>query len=354
MTLAPAGEYRTSYRDDMTIFPTRNSRRAVWAGVALAALAPLVLGRLELGLLINIGIMGIGALGLNILVGFTGQISIGHAAFFGFGAFASAYLHEAFRIPVAACIPLAGLATAVVGLVFGAPAARLKGLYLAIATLAAQFILEDFFARAQWFTGGVAGRITEPFEAFGWVADREDSYFYVVLAAVVVMFTAAANLARTRDGRALVAVRDHYLSAEVMGINLAYYRTLSFGIASCYAGIAGALYAHYLLFVSVEAFNILFSIQFLGMVIIGGLGSIAGSLMGAAFMVLLPEAVQLLAGLLSGSALDRALRLGASISFLREMAVGAAIILFLVFEPNGLAHRWRLIKAYWKLYPYSH
>ena len=168
------------------------------------------------------------------------------------------------------------------------------------------------------------------------------------------MFVGAANLMRSRDGRALIAVRDHYLSAELMGINLAYYRTLSFGIASFYAGIAGALYAHYLLFVSVEAFNILFSIQFLAMVIIGGLGSVMGSLMGAAFMVLLPEVVQSAAQALQGSAIDTALALGNSINFLREMAIGAAIILFLVFEPDGLAHRWRLIKAYWKLYPYSH
>jgi branched-chain amino acid transport system permease protein len=351
---APAGDYRVSYREDMTVFPTRNSRIALWLALALLCAAPAVLGRYELGLLINIGIMAIAALGLNILVGFTGQISIGHAAFFGFGAFASAWLHEAAHIPVALCIPLAGLMTALVGLVFGAPAARLKGLYLAIATLAAQFILEDFFARAQWFTGGVAGRITEPFALFGWVADREDSYFYVVLAWVVLMFVAAANLMRTRDGRALVAVRDHYLSAEMMGINLAYYRTLSFGIASFYAGVGGALYAHYLLFVSVESFNILLSIQFLGMVIIGGLGSVMGSLMGAAFMVLLPEVVQAGADALSGGAIDRALRLGASISFLREMAIGAAIVLFLIFEPDGLARRWRLIRSYWKLYPYSH
>ncbi|MBW8269923.1 branched-chain amino acid ABC transporter permease [Caldovatus aquaticus] len=352
--MMPAGDYRTSYREDMTIFPTRGSRVALWAGIALLCLAPLVLDRYLLHLLINIGFLGIAALGLNILVGFTGQISIGHAAFFGFGAFASAWAHEVLHVPVALAIPLAGLITALVGLVFGAPAARLKGLYLAIATLAAQFILEDFFARAQWFTGGVAGRVTEPFSLFGLRFDRDETYFYVVLAFVAAMFLGAANLMRTRDGRALVAVRDHYLSAEMMGINLAYYRTLSFGIASFYAGIGGALYAHYLLFVSVEAFNILFSIQFLGMVIIGGLGSVMGSLMGAAFMVLLPEVVQSLADLLAGGPIDRALKLGASISYLREMAIGAAIILFLIFEPDGLAHRWRLIKAYWKLYPYSH
>lgn len=353
-TMTPAGDYRSTYREDMTIFPTRGSRIALWVGLALLCLAPLVLDRYLLHLLINIGFLGIAALGLNILVGFTGQISIGHAAFFGFGAFASAWAHEALHIPVALAIPLAGLATALIGLVFGAPAARLKGLYLAIATLAAQFILEDFFARARWFTGGVAGRVTEPFSLFGFAFDTDETYFYVVLAFVVVMFAGAANLMRTRDGRALVAVRDHYLSAEMMGINLAYYRTLSFGIASFYAGIGGALYAHYLLFVSVEAFNILFSIQFLGMVIIGGLGTIKGSLMGAAFMVLLPEVVQGLADMLAGSAVDRALKLGASISYLREMAIGAAIILFLIFEPDGLAHRWQQIKAYWKLYPYSH
>ncbi len=352
-SMTPAGDFRSSYRADTTIFPTRNARFAMLAGLAVLCAAPLVAGRYELGLLIAIGYSAIAALGLNILVGFTGQISIGHAAFFGFGAFASALLAE-HHVPVPLAIWGAGLMTAVVGLVFGAPAARLKGLYLAIATLAAQFILEDFFARARWFSGGVAGRVTEPYALFGMRFDREETYFYIVLAHVVVMFVAAANLMRTRDGRALIAVRDHYLSAEMMGINLAYYRTLSFGIASFYAGVAGALYAHYLLFVSVEAFNILYSIQFLAMIIIGGLGSVMGSMMGAAFMVLLPEIVQSGADLLAGGAIDRALRLGASISFLREMAIGAAIILFLIFEPDGLAHRWRMIKAYWKLYPFSH
>ncbi|MBR0648214.1 branched-chain amino acid ABC transporter permease [Roseomonas terrae] len=352
-SMAPAGDFRTAYRADTTIFPTRNARLALLVGLLVLCAAPLALGRYELGLLIAIGYSAIAALGLNILVGFTGQISIGHAAFFGFGAFASALLAE-HHVPVPLAIWGAGLMTAVVGLVFGAPAARLKGLYLAIATLAAQFILEDFFARARWFSGGVAGRVTEPYTLFGLRFDREETYFYIVLAHVVVMFVAAANLMRTRDGRALVAVRDHYLSAEMMGINLAYYRTLSFGIASFYAGVAGALYAHYLLFVSVEAFNILYSIQFLAMVIIGGLGSIMGSLMGAAFMVLLPEIVQSAADLLAGGMIDRVLRLGASISFLREMAIGAAIILFLIFEPDGLAHRWRMIRAYWKLYPFSH
>ena len=353
-TLIPCGDFKTTYSADTTIFPTTTSRNMVILGIAVLCLAPLVMDRYLLSLLIQIGYLGIAALGLNILVGFTGQISIGHAAFFGFGAFTSAWLVSNLHVPVFFAIPLAGVLTTAVGMIFGLPAARLKGLYLAIATLAAQFILQDFFARASWFSGGVAGTLTEPFSIFGVTFDTDESYFYVVLAYVVVMYILGTNLMRTRDGRALVAIRDHYLSAEIMGINLTKYRTLSFGISAFYAGIGGALYAHYLQFVSVEGFTILFSIQFLGMIIIGGLGSIMGSLMGTAFMVLLPESMQWLTDSLAGGAIDRALDLSNSLAFLREMAIGAVIILFLIFEPDGLAHRWHQVKAYWKLYPFSH
>jgi branched-chain amino acid transport system permease protein len=140
----------------------------------------------------------------------------------------------------------------------------------------------------------------------------------------------------------------------MMGVNLTKYRTMSFGISAFFAGIGGALYAHYLGFVSVEGFNILFSIQFLAMIIIGGLGSIAGTLMGTAFMVLLPEFMEALAKALAGSSIDRALSLKEGIVFLKEMTIGAVIVLFLIFEPDGLAHRWRQIRAYWKLYPFSY
>ncbi len=350
----PSGDFRATYAADTRIFDTAASRWACVTAVAVLCLAPLVLDRYFLSLLIQIGYLGIAALGLNILVGFTGQISIGHAAFFGFGAFASAWISNNTPIPVFFAIPLAGVATTAVGMLFGVPAARLKGLYLAIATLAAQYILQDFFARAQWFTGGVAGTPANPFTIFGFAFDGDESYFYVVLAWLVLSFVLAANLMRTRDGRALVAVRDHYLSAEMMGINLTKYRTLSFGISSFFAGIGGALYAHYLGFVSVEGFTILFSIQFLGMIIIGGLGSIMGTLMGTAFLTLLPEAMEALTRLLSGTVIDDALGLKENVSYLREMAIGMVIILFLMFEPDGLAHRWRQIKAYWKLYPFSY
>jgi branched-chain amino acid transport system permease protein len=350
----PAGDFRTSYAGDTTIFRTAFTRNAVILGILLLCAAPYLLDRYWLSILIQIGYYGIAALGLNILVGFTGQISIGHAAFFGFGAFASAYLSNAWGVPVFFAVPLAGVMTTAVGMIFGLPAARLKGLYLAIATLAAQFILQDFFSRATWFTGGVAGTLAEPFSIFGFAFDTDQRYFYVVLAWLVLSFVLATNLMRSRDGRALVAVRDHYLSAEMMGINLTKYRTLSFGLSAFFAGIGGALYAHYLQYVSVEGFTILLSIQFLGMIIIGGLGSIAGTLMGTAFMVLLPEAMGWLTDLLRDSPVDRALALRENVAYLREMAIGLAIVLFLIFEPDGLAHRWQQIRAYWKLYPFSH
>jgi branched-chain amino acid transport system permease protein len=316
----------------------------------LLLLAPLCLDAYYLNLLIQIGYYGIAALGLNIVVGFTGQISLGHAAFFGLGAFASAWISNNSGIPVFFAIPLAGLLTMAVGLMVGIPAGRIKGLYLAIATLASQYILEDFFARAEWFTGGSAGAMASPFSIFGYEMNSDKSFFFVVLFYVVVMFIAGANLMRSRDGRAFIAVRDHYLSAEIMGINLNKYRILSFGISSFYAGIGGALFGHYLGFVSAEGFTLILSIQFLGMVIIGGLGSVMGSMLGTIFMVLLPEVMEFGVHLVGSesTALTQAL------AYIKEMAIGLAIILFLIFEPDGLAHRWRMIKNYWKLYPFSY
>ena len=344
----PCGDYRTSYKSDMTIFPSKNSLYAAIAGLFLLLAFPMIGNDYHLSLLIQIGYYSIAAIGLNILVGFTGQISLGHGAFFGFGAIFSAYLNNATGIPVFFTIPLAGFATAAVGLIFGIPAARIKGLYLAIATLASQFILEDFYARANWFSGGSSGSLAEIVNFFGIDLDTDQKYFYLVLFWLVISLIAAANLIRTRDGRALVAVRDHYLSAEIMGINLTKYRILSFGISSAFAGIGGALYGHYLGFVSVEGFTLGLSISFLAMIIIGGLGSVMGSVLGAIFITLLPEFTEVAADLL----LPESIADGKA--YVKEMSVGAAIVLFLIFEPEGLAHRWKLIKAYWKLYPFSY
>jgi len=349
-SMRPCGDFRTTYAADMTIFATPVTRYFVLALIGALLLVPLFGSPYMLNLLIQIGYYGIAALGLNLVVGFTGQISLGHSAFFGFGAFASAWLNNSLGVPVFFAIPLAGIMTMFVGLLAGIPAGRIKGLYLAIATLASQFILEDFFARANWFTGGSSGAMAEYLTIFGVTFDTDQSYFYVVLFYVVLMFTFTSNLVRTRDGRALIAVRDHYLSAEIMGINLTWYRVMSFGLSALYAGIGGALFGHYLGFVSVEGFTITLSIQFIAMIIIGGLGSIYGTMLGTIFMVLLPEGMEWGVGLFSGSMPE----LIQSLAYIKEMSIGLAIILFLIFEPDGLAHRWKRIKAYWKLYPFSY
>ncbi|MDB5840462.1 MAG: branched-chain amino acid transporter permease [Herminiimonas sp.] len=350
----PCGDFRVSYDADKTIFPTRWSLYFILGGIAVLLLSPLYLGSYGVTLLIQIGYMGIGALGLNILTGFTGQISLGHAAFFGLGAFGSTYFSNKYGVPVLFAIPLAGLLAALVGMTFGLPAARIKGLYLAIATLAAQYVLEDFFARAEWFTGGVAGAHAKPVTIFGYALDTEQKYFYFVLAWVIALYVYATNLMRSRDGRAFVAIRDHDISAEIMGINLSRYRILSFGISSFYAGIAGALMGHYLSFVSTESINILLSIQFIGMIIIGGLGSVMGSMLGAIFMVLLPEVLEGVVVLLKNAALITSPNILNGLNFMREAMIGLIIVLFLMFEPDGLIHRWQLVKAYWKLYPFPH
>jgi branched-chain amino acid transport system permease protein len=344
----PCGDFRTSYRDHRSLFRTRIDFYAVLAMIAFVAATPLWADRFILSQLILIGIYGIAALGLNVLVGYTGQISLGHSAFFGLGAFGSAWIASK-GVPVLLAIPLAGLMTTAVGMIFGLPAARLKGLYLAIATLASQFILQDFFARAEWFTGGSSGSLAPPPNFFGLELNSDKLYLYLVLFWVIVSFLAVSNLVRTRDGRALIAVRDHYLAAEIIGINLAKYRVMSFGISSFFAGIGGALYGHYLGFVSGEAFTVLLSIQFLAMIIIGGLGSIAGSLVGAAFILLLPQVMEVVASNLAH--IFPAMQSGSA--YIKQMSIGAAIILFLVAEPEGLMHRWRLIRASWKLFPFS-
>ncbi len=354
LSMRPCGDFRTSYKADTQIFDTRLIRVVALLSIVALCFAPLVLDAYFLTLFIQISYLGIAALGLNILVGFTGQISLGHGAFFGFGAFASAWFSNTFAIPVLLSIPMAGVFTMAVGMMFGLPAARIKGLYLAIATLAAQFIIEDFFARADWFTGGSYGAAAESVSVAGYVFDSDQSFFYVALFSLVVMYLWGANLMRTRDGRAFVAVRDHYLSAEIMGINLTWYRLLSFGISSFYAGIGGALYGHYLGFVSAEGFTMMMSIQFLAMIIIGGLGSVQGALMGTVFIVLLPEVLESMVSLLADSGLIHSSSLIEGLAFFKEMAIGLVIILFLVFEPEGLAHRWKQIKAYWKYYPFAY
>jgi branched-chain amino acid transport system permease protein len=337
------GDFRTTYEKDIEILQTPTVKIGVAACLAFLVVFPFLVKGEYLWVGLQILIAVIGAVGLNILTGYTGQISLGQGAFFGVGAYTTAYMTTKMGLSFWVGVPAAGL-------VFGIPSLRLKGLYLAIATLASQFILEWVFLRWEPVTGGSFGIVVPRPSIGGYVFDTDRSYYYLVLAITAVMVLFAVNIVRTRTGRAFMAIRDHYISAEIMGINLFRYRILSFGISSFYAGVAGALLGHSLKFVTSEQFNLGMSVTYLAMIIIGGLGSILGSIYGAVFMILLPKVLTVLTGkltlLIPGAA-------GLAIA-MEEGVFGLIIILFLIFEPDGLAHRWKMIKAYWKLYPFSY
>lgn len=344
------GDFRTAYEKDMELLQTPFVKVCVTAFFVFLLAWPFLVKSAFLWITLQILIATIGAVGLNILTGFTGQISLGQGAFLGVGAYTSAYITAKLGLSFWVGVPAAGLVTAMAGMVFGIPSLRLKGLYLAIATLASQFILEWIFLRWESVTGGSYGIVIPRPSLGGYVFESDRSYYYIVLLIAAAMVLFAANLMRTRTGRAFMAVRDHYISAEIMGINLFKYRILSFAISSFYAGVAGALYGHSLRFVSSEQFNIEVSIVYLAMIIIGGLGSILGSIYGAVFMILLPKLLTIVTA-----------KIAVIVPGIAELATameqgifGVIIIVFLIFEPDGLAHRWKMVKAYWKLYPFSY
>ncbi|TLN25081.1 branched-chain amino acid ABC transporter permease, partial [bacterium] len=235
------GDFRQTYKEDMRILQTRFIRICIFSLLVFLCVFPILSKNSPylISLANTIGIAIVGALGINIVTGFTGQISLGQGAFLGVGAFSCAYLQSRYSMPFLLAMPCAGMITAAVGMVFGIPSLRLKGLYLAIATLSAQFILEYLFLHLEQFTGGSNGvQFANP-AVGGFEFDTDLKKFYLIYAVVVLAVLFATNLFRSRDGRAFIAVRDPYLSAEIMGINLFYYRLLSFAISSFYAGIAG-------------------------------------------------------------------------------------------------------------------
>jgi branched-chain amino acid transport system permease protein len=354
----PTGLFHSTYKDDEKIFQTLWLKCWIWAFllflfVGLPLVAPYLsqfFGFSVQHMANMIGIFIIGAHGLNLLTGFTGQISLGHGAFMGVGAFTSSILFMKAGWPFWLSLPAAGLVTAGVGMIFGVPSLRLRGLYLAIATMAAQFIIE--YAMRNWtsLTGGSAGLNVDRPKFLGFAFDTDLRYYYLILLIVIASTIFLKNLLRSKTGRALVAIRDRYLSAEIMGVNLFRYRLLAFGISSFYVGIAGGLFAHYNLVVSDEHFTMWLSIQYLAMVIIGGLGHVLGGIFGTIFMVLLPEVLRIPTEILSNIYPN----IFAIFGTLRELVFGLVIILFLIFEPDGLAARWQTIRAYWKLWPFSY
>ena len=341
------GSARETYTQDEALFDSRTKQ--AWLGVlALGLLAfPFVASQYWLYLACLVAINVASATGLNILTGYTGQVSLGQAAFMGVGAYAVAVLEKQLGTPVLLNLLGAGGAAMLVGLVVGIPSLRVKGLYLAIATIAASFILHFVFANWTRVTGGTAGLNVPPARIFGLALDTEFRLYWLIMPLTVLMLAGAANLFRTRIGRAFVAIRDRDISAEVLGIPLLRYKLLSFGLSSFYAGVAGGLWAYFFRSVTPESFPLLMSIFFLAAIIVGGMGSILGGILGAAFMTLVPEVLKLMVGWLPNA--SEAMVLLAPV---RTIVFGALIVGFLIFEPHGLAEIWRRIRRFFHLWPF--
>ena len=344
------GDFKESYIKDEVIFQSFFVKFWLVLFFIFLILIPFAADAYILYIANLIGFAIIGAVGLNILTGFTGQISLGHAAFVGVGGYTAAILMTRLNFSFWLALPCAGLVAALAGLVIGIPSLRVKGLYLCMATLAAQFIFEFIFIHWESMTQGIRG-INVPSPVLGtFPLDTEKRFYFLTLVIVILAVGFARNLVRSRVGRAFVAIRDRDLAAEIMGISLFRYKLTAFAISSFYAGVAGALWVSFMRIVTPDHFPFHLSIQYLAMVIVGGLGSVIGSIFGALFMVLTPELLNTLS-----SALSKMIPgVGQMFIPMKEVVFGALIVLFLIFEPRGLAEIWRRIKAFFQLWPFSY
>jgi branched-chain amino acid transport system permease protein len=350
-----SGVFKTSYAADMALYPLPIARWTVAAVLVLfAVVLPLTLQEYYLTI-INLCLIAIvGALGLNILVGYTGQISVGHAAFMSVGAYTAANLAVHLQLPFWITLPAGGLMAALIGAIVGIPSLRIKGLYLAIATLASQLIIEWIINHTAAISGGAGASIQVPRpELWGYQMKTQGQLYFFLLFFAVLAIVAALNLVRSRIGRAFVAIRDQDIAAEIIGINIYRYKLLSFAISSFYAGLCGVLYTYYFGIANYEAFQIGVSIDYLAMIIIGGLGSVLGSILGAVFVTMLPIVLRLLMEPLAGLFFNSG-EMSSVIASTRLVMFGALIIFFLVVEPEGLNRLWRNIRNYFRVWPFSY
>ncbi len=334
--------FKTSYDQDIRLF--QHGGQIFWyglLGVALLA-APLVLSDYVVSQLHFVCIYAIIGFGLMLLVGYTGQISLGHAAFLAVGAYTEALLQAA-GVPFVLSLACAALFSAAVGIIVGLPALRLKGVYLAIATLAFNVIVEEIVTRWESVTGGNQGKLLKPIELFGYKLTSGASFYYLCLALTVMCCVALINLLRSPTGRAFVAIRDSEVSASCMGINIARYKTMSFALSAALTGIGGALYAHKITFISPEQFTLVQSIELVTIVIIGGVGSLHGAVLGAAFIIMLPQGIAMAKGWLPETIPQAGLQ---------SVVFGLILVGFIIFEPYGLYGRWLKIRTYFDVFPF--
>ena len=349
------GVFKTSYEADMALYPLPIAK---WTVAILAvlffAVIPLSLHEYYLSIANLVWIAVIGALGLNILVGYTGQVSIGHGAFMSVGAYTAANLATRLDSPWPVNLLAGGLMAAAVGAVVGIPSLRIKGLYLAIATLAGQLIIEWTINHVTFISGGVQASIEVPRPRLGTMvlSSQRDMYFFL-LVFVVLAIVGTMNLVRSRVGRAFIAIRDQDIAAEIIGIDIFRYKLLAFAISSFYAGMTGVLYTYFLGIANYEQFQIGVSIDYLAMIIIGGLGSVLGSIFGAIFITLLPIVIRISMENFGDLIFSRQTVLNL-IPNLRLMLFGVLIVVFLIVEPDGLNRLWRNIRNYFRIWPFAY
>ncbi|MEZ5615434.1 MAG: branched-chain amino acid ABC transporter permease [Rhodocyclaceae bacterium] len=335
--------FKTHYQQDIRLF--KHGGQVFWySALALALLAaPWLLPDYWVSQFVFIWIYAIVSLGLMLLIGFTGQVSIGHAAFLAMGAYTEGYLYS-LGWPFALSLVFSALVAGITGIIVGLPALRVKGMYLAIATLAFGFIVEEAVTRADGITGGNSGMLVGSLEVFGLPIDSEQRMYYLCLFLLALVVLGVMNLLRSPTGRAFVAIRDSEISAQSMGINLAYYKTTAFALSAAITGIAGALYAHKLRFLSPEQFTFLQSIELLIILVVGGVGSIYGAIFGAAFWIIVQQLIVLAKDWLPPAIGQQ--------TGLQPTIFGIILIAFILFEPMGLYGRWLKIRTYFQLFPF--
>ena len=334
--------FKTDYAQDIRL--VKHGGHAFWyglLGIVLLA-APWWASDYVMSQLHFICIYSIVGFGLMMLTGFTGQISLGHAAFLAVGAYTEALMQGA-GMPFVVSLTCAALFSAAAGVIVGLPALRLKGIYLAIATLAFNVIVEEIIARWQSLTGGNEGMQVKTLRVLGYELANDTQFYYLCLALTVICCLFCINLLRSPTGRAFVAIRDSEISASCMGVNLAKYKTMSFAISAALTGIGGALYAHKIAFISPEQFTLFASIELLTIVILGGIGFLHGAVLGAAFVIVLPQLISIAKDWLPE---------GTAPSGLQAVVFGLVLILFIIFEPLGLYGRWLKIRTYFELFPF--
>lgn len=347
-----SGVFDTSYIKDMTIFRTKYYSAGMVILILFFLILPVFSGDAWLAFISMTAVTVIALQGLNILSGYCGQISIGHTAFMAVGAYSSTILAAQFGLPFWLCLPCGGLGAGLVGLLFGLPSMRVKGYYLALTTIAAQYLI-IYMIKTPFpeITGGAIALNVPEVKLGSFVLSTETHFYYFIMIILIVMTFFAKSLMRSHFGRAFVAIRDNDIASEAMGISLYKYKLLAFFIGCFYAGIAGSVWAAYARVISPDDFTLTNSIWQIGMLIIGGLGTTLGPFFGAIFIGALRE-ICVICGPWITSIIPQ---IGAQISAsLVEMTFGITIVLFLVFEPRGLSHRWEILKESYRLWPFSY